>query len=75
MLGIKRCLFFIGYSMLTLHAFAQAPPIGSWRVHHSYAGTLEVVKGDKIYTATPEAIFSTNANNQFEYFNKLTGLA
>ena len=75
MLGIKRSLFFIGYCMLTLHAFAQAPPIGSWRLHHSYVGTLEVVKGDKIYTATPEAIFSTNANNQFEYFNKLTGLA
>ena len=75
MLGIKRSLFFIGYCMLTLHALAQAPPIGSWRVHHSYAGTLEVVKGDKIYTATPEAIFSNNASNQFEYFNKLTGLA
>lgn len=75
MLMLKRSLFFIGYCMLTLHAFAQAPPIGSWRIHHSYAGTLEVVKGDKIYTATPEAIFSTNSSGQFEYFNKLTGLA
>jgi hypothetical protein len=61
--------------MFTFHAFAQAPPIGSWRVHHSYAGTLEVVQGDKIYTATPEAIFSTNNVGQFEYFNKLTGLS
>ena len=65
----------MGYMMLTLHAFAQLPPIGSWRVHHSYAGTLEVVKGDKIYTATPQAIFSTTLTNQFEYFNKLTGLS
>jgi ligand-binding sensor domain-containing protein len=61
--------------MLTLHAYAQAPPIGNWRVHHSYAGTIEVVKGDKIYTATSQAIFSTNNTGQFEYYNKLTGLA
>ncbi len=75
MLLLKRILFFIGYWMFTSHAFAQAPPIGSWRVHHSYAGTLEVVQGDKIYTATPEAIFSTSNTGQFEYFNKLTGLS
>ncbi len=75
MLLLKRSLFFIGCWMFTSHAFAQAPPIGSWRVHHSYAGTLAVVQGDKIYTATPEAIFSTSNTGQFEYFNKLTGLS
>jgi ligand-binding sensor domain-containing protein len=75
MLRVKRSLFFIGYWLLTLQLIAQAPPIGSWRVHHSYAGTIQVVKGDKIYTATPEAIFSTNKTGQFEYYNKLTGLS
>lgn len=75
MLLLKRSLFFIGCWMFTSHAFAQAPPIGSWRVHHSYAGTIEVVQGNKMYTATPEAIFSTNNAGQFEYFNKLTGLS
>ena len=75
MLRVKRSLFFIGYWLLTLQVIAQAPPIGSWRVHHSYAGTIQVVKGDKIYTATPEAIFSTNKTGQFEYYNKLTGLS
>ena len=75
MLRVKRSLFFIGYWLLSLQVIAQAPPIGSWRVHHSYAGTLQVVKGDKIYTATPEAIFSTNNTGQFEYYNKLTGLS
>ena len=75
MLRVKRSLFFIGYWLLTLQVIAQAPPIGSWRVHHSYAGTIQVVKGDKIYTATPEAIFSTNSSGQFEYYNKLTGLS
>ena len=75
MLRVKRSLFFIGYWLLSLQVIAQAPPIGSWRAHHSYAGTLQVVKGDKIYTATPEAIFSTNSSGQFEYCNKLTGLS
>ena len=75
MLRVKRSLFFIGYWLLSLQVIAQAPPIGSWRAHHSYAGTLQVVKGDKIYTATPEAIFSTNSSGQFEYYNKLTGLS
>ena len=75
MLRVKRSLFFIGYWLLTLQVIAQAPPIGSWRVHHSYAGTIQVVKGDKIYTATPEAIFSTNKTGQFEYYNKLMGLS
>ena len=50
MLLLKRSILFIGYWMFIFQAFAQAPPIGSWRVHHSYAGTLEVVQGDKIYT-------------------------
>lgn len=71
----KRILFFICGLSFTMAAFSQAPPIGSWRVHHSYAGTLEVVQGDKIYTATSEAIFSTSNTGQFEYFNKLTGLS
>ena len=48
MLRVKRSLFFIGYWLLSLQVIAQAPPIGSWRAHHSYAGTLQVVKGDKI---------------------------
>ncbi len=71
----KRILFFICGLSFTMAAFSQAPPIGSWRVHHSYAGTLEVVQGDKIYTATSEAIFSTSNTGQFEFFNKLTGLS
>ena len=75
MLGIKRSLFFIGCWLLTIQAFTQAPPIGNWRLHHSYTAALQVVQGDKIYTATKEAIFSVNNTGGFEYFNKLTGLS
>ncbi|MFM1971098.1 MAG: hypothetical protein RL731_920 [Bacteroidota bacterium] len=75
MLGLKRSLFFIGGWLLTLQAFTQAPPIGNWRLHHSYVGTVHLAVGDKIYAATKEAIFSVNNTGGFEYFNKLTGLS
>jgi hypothetical protein len=75
MLGLKRILFFIGGWLLTLQAFTQAPPIGNWRLHHSYVGTVHLAVGDKIYAATNEAIFSVNNTGGFEYFNKLTGLS
>jgi ligand-binding sensor domain-containing protein len=75
MLGLKRILFFIGGWLLTLQAFTQAPPIGNWRLHHSYVGTVHLAVGDKIYAATKEAIFSVNNTGGFEYFNKLTGLS
>ena len=75
MVWFKQMLLFIGCWLLTQQAFTQAPPIGNWRLHHSYAGTIQLAKGDKMYTATKEAIFSTNPAGGFEYFNKLTGLS
>jgi len=75
MFPYKRILFFICGLALSVAAFSQAPPIGSWRMHVSYAGTIDVVKGDKIYTATNQAVFSTDNSLGFEYFNKLTGLS
>jgi ligand-binding sensor domain-containing protein len=75
MLGIKRSLLFIGCWLLTIQAFTQVPPIGNWRLHHSYVGTVHLANGDKIYAATKEAIFSINNTGGFEYFNKLTGLS
>ena len=75
MFPYKRILFFICGLALTVAAFSQAPPIGSWRMHVSYAGTIDVVKGDKVYTATNQAVFSTDNALSFEYFNKLTGLS
>jgi streptogramin lyase len=44
-------------------------------MHISYAGTIDVVKGDKVYTATHQGVFSTDNALGFEYFNKLTGLS
>lgn len=75
MFSYKRILFFICGLAFTMAAFAQAPPIGSWRMHLSYAGVIDVVKGDKLYAATNQAVFSTDNTLGFEYFNKLTGLS
>ena len=75
MFPYKRSLLLICYLAVSLVAFTQTPPIGSWRMHISYAGTIDVVKGDKVYTATHQGVFSTDNALGFEYFNKLTGLS
>ena len=75
MFPYQRSLFLICYLAVSLVAFTQTPPIGSWRMHISYAGTIDVVKGDKIYATTNQGVFSTDNVLSFEYFNKLTGLS
>ncbi len=65
----------MGSLVLTLKGIAQSPPIGSWRMHLSYQSAIGVAKGDKIYTATKQGIFTTDNTQNFEYFNKLTGLS
>jgi streptogramin lyase len=75
MFPYQRSLFLICYLAVSLVAFTQTPPIGSWRMHISYAGTIDVVKGDKIYATTNQGVFSTDNALSFEYFNKLTGLS
>lgn len=75
MFTYKRSLLLICYLAVSLVAFTQTSPIGSWRMHLSYAGTIDVVKGDKVYTATHQGVFSTDNALGFEYFNKLTGLS
>ena len=75
MFSYKRILFFICGLAFTMAAFAQAPPIGSWRMHLSYTAVIDVIKGDKLYAATNQAVFSTDNTLGFEYFNKLTGLS
>src|ERR1019366_3258457 len=50
------------------------PPIGYWREHLNYQNTIQVVKGDKIYCATANNVFSIDANNTAERYSKVTGL-
>ena len=69
---MKYLLFFSFFipSVVT----AQLPPIGQWREHLNYQSAIQIVKGDKIYCATSNALFSVEAN-EIERYSKVTGLA
>ena len=66
-------LLFLSFFISTV-VVAQLPPIGQWREHLNYQSAQQVVKGDKIYCATNNAIFSIEAN-EIERYSKVTGLA
>lgn len=61
---------------LPISTVAQNPlvPIGQWREHLGYRQALQVVKGDKIYCATNNAVFSVDNANQLTRYSKVTGL-
>lgn len=53
---------------------AQIPPIGKWREHLNYQQTIQVVKGDRLYCATTQALFSLDDQNEVTRYSKVTGL-
>ncbi len=64
------------YSVYLPFVAAQNPiaPIGQWREHLSYHQALQVLKGNQLYCATNNAVFSINANNSINRYSKVTGL-
>ncbi|MBI1266030.1 MAG: T9SS type A sorting domain-containing protein [Cryomorphaceae bacterium] len=52
-------------------------PVGQWREHLPYRGTIDVcVAGDLIYAATPYAVFSLNrTDNSIERISSVNGLS
>lgn len=59
-----------GLSQLT----TGIPPIGQWREHLNYRQAIQAVNGDKIYCATPYAIFSIDGQSEIERYSKISGL-
>ncbi len=59
---------------IMLNAQNSIPAIGYWREHLNYKNTIQVVKGDKIYCATINNVFSVDANNMVERYSKTNGL-
>jgi hypothetical protein len=55
----------------------QFPPIGLWREHLPYQGTLDVTaSGSKVYAATPYSLFSIDlASKEVERISKVAGLS
>ena len=68
---IHCLLFTIHYSVKAQNALV---PIGNWREHLNYASAQAVVKGDKIYCATTNNVFSVDASNNAERYSKINGL-
>ena len=64
--------------LLTIHTSLKAQntlvPIGNWREHLNYSAAQAVVKGDRIYCATTNNVFSVDASNNAERFSKVNGL-
>ncbi|MBT9485741.1 two-component regulator propeller domain-containing protein [Sediminibacterium sp.] len=65
------CLSFMGI----LHAQKQPVAIGFWREHLNYQKAIQVVKGDFIYAATNDALFSVDANQEISRYHKVNGLS
>jgi len=74
-----RCLLLlvlIGFAIIQ-KVPAQAnriAPIGQWREHLSYGQALQVVKGNDIYCASNNAVFSVNQQGTLNRYSKMNGL-
>ncbi|MDI9363799.1 MAG: two-component regulator propeller domain-containing protein [Flavobacterium sp.] len=58
----------------SLQAQNAQVPIGYWREHLNYNTAQAVVKGNKIYCATANNVFSVDANNNEQRYSKVNGL-
>lgn len=74
--GIQLLFISLLSAICPLLSFSQnpIPPIGNWREHLNYQNTVQVVKGDKIYCATINNVFSIDAKNEAERYSKVNGL-
>jgi ligand-binding sensor domain-containing protein len=58
-----------------IQAQKQPVAIGFWREHLNYQKAIQVVKGDFIYAATNDAVFSVDANQEISRYHKVNGLS
>lgn len=65
--GVCQALFSYGQNTIG--------PIGQWREHYNNKNMLHVVKGDKIYGASSNQIFSIDSKKQVELYGKSNGLS
>lgn len=73
-LHIASLLFCLSCSSF-LNAQKQPVPIGQWREHLNYQKAIQVIKGDLIYAATNDAVFSVDANQEISRYHKVNGLS
>ena len=72
----RKC--FLGLCCLSIYLQASAQtsigPLGQWREHYNNKSVLHVVKGDNLYGATTNQVFSIDAKNNIQLLGKSNGL-
>lgn len=74
-----KCLFLLVYmgcaGISALWAQGnRIPPIGQWQEHLSYRQALQVVKGNQLYCASNNAVYSINPEGSLNRYSKINGL-
>jgi hypothetical protein len=72
------CRLIVLFAVLSQAIFAYSQntlgPIGQWREHYNNKSIFHIVKGDKIYGASRNQVFSIDSKRQVELFGKSNGL-
>jgi ligand-binding sensor domain-containing protein len=72
----KKCFLGLCCLIVYLNASAQSllEPIGQWREHYNNKNVLHLAKGDLLYGATTNQVFTIDAKNNIQFFGKSNGL-
>ena len=72
----KKCFLSLCWLSIYFQCSAQAPigPLGQWREHYNNKSVQHLVKGDVLYGATTNQVFSIDANNNIQFLGKSNGL-
>ena len=74
---MRYWLIFLIFSCLRTSGQTNFPPIGEWREHLPYQGTIDVTASDnKVYAATPYSLFSIElSTKEINRISKVAGLS
>ena len=72
----KKCFLGLCWLTIYLHASAQSSigPLGQWREHYNNKSVQYVVKGNDLFGATTNQVFSIDAKNNIQFLGKSNGL-
>jgi len=72
----KKCFLGLCWLSIYLQAAAQTPigPLGQWREHYNNKSVQHLVKGNVLYGATTNQVFSIDAKNNIQFLGKSNGL-
>ena len=73
---LKNCFLGLCWLTIYLQGAAQTPigPLGQWREHYNNKSVHHLVKGNILYGATTNQVFSIDAKNNIQFLGKSNGL-